>query len=84
MSEPKSDSRHWLDRPGSAAKLVRALMIFCVLVLVADFFYEKHVHYGWEKAPAFYAIFGFSAYVFLVFVATAFRRFVMRKEDYYD
>ncbi len=84
MNESQPDSTHWLDRPSSGALLARSLVILCILALVADFFYEKHVHYGWEKTPAFYAVFGFSAYIFLVFVATAFRRFVMRKEDYYD
>lgn len=84
MNEPQSDSQHWLDRPSNIRKLVRTFLVICILVLVADFFYEKHSHYGWEKSPGFYALFGFSAYVFLVFAAKAFRRFVMRKQDYYD
>jgi hypothetical protein len=39
---------------------------------------------GWEKIPAFYAIYGFVACVVLVVIAKRMRKVVIRKENYYD
>ena len=84
MTEPDSKSRHWLDRPGSVNTLIRGLVVICAVSLLADAFYEKVTHYAWEKAPGFYALFGFVSCVALVIIAKGLRRFLMRGEDYYD
>lgn len=43
-----------------------------------------HAHYGFERWPGFYGLFGFASFVFIVFAAKALRKVVMRPEDYYD
>lgn len=84
MSEDRKDRTHWLERPGSVDKIIRFLGLICAAVVVADFFYEKHGHYSWEKFPGFYAFFGFVSCVALVLAARQLRRILMRDEDYYD
>jgi hypothetical protein len=84
MNEDESRSPHWLDRPGSVRAIIRALALVCSLVVLADFFYEKHGHYSWENFPGFYAIFGFVSCVVLVLAATQLRKILKRGEDYYD
>jgi hypothetical protein len=44
---------------------------------------HKHGHFGFEKVPAFHALYGFAGFVFLVLAARVLRLFVMRDEDYY-
>ena len=84
MSEDGTNRTHWLERPGSVDKIIRFLGLICAAVVVADFFYEKHGHYSWEKFPGFYAFFGFVSCVALVLAARQLRRILMRDEDYYD
>ena len=84
MSEEGSRPSHWLERPGSVNKIIRSLALVCALVVVVDFFYEKHGHYSWENFPGFYALFGFVSCVVLVLAATQLRRILKRDEDYYD
>ena len=84
MNDIDPEPRRWLDRPGSVNKLIRALAVVCVVIFVADFFYQKQTHYSWEEAPGFYALFGFVSCVLLVIVAKWLRRILMRDEDYYD
>ena len=84
MSEDGNLSSHWLDRPGSVAKIIRMLALVCALAVVADLFYEKHGHYSWENFPGFYALFGFVSCVILVLAATQLRRILQRDEDHYD
>ncbi len=84
MNEDGSRPPRWLERPGSVLAIIRALALVCSLVVLADFFYEKHGHYSWEDFPGFYAIFGFVSCVVLVLVATQLRKILKRDEDYYD
>ena len=58
--------------------------ICLLLLLVVDFIIVKHGHFPWEKAPGFYAVYGFMACVSLIFLAKILRLMVKRKEDYYD
>lgn len=84
MNETDPEPRHWLERPGSVNKVIYALAVICIVVVVADFFYEKTTHHSWETTPGFYALFGFFSCVFLVIVAKGLRRILKRDEDYYD
>ena len=70
--------------PSAVGKLIKALVGICVLVVLADFGYEKHGHYRFEEIPGFHAAFGFVSFVFLVLTATQLRKVIMRSEDYYD
>ena len=76
--------RDWLDEPANVDRIVKALVVACVLAVVADFFYHKHGHFGFQSLFGFDAAFGFVAYVGLVSVAKLWRRIVMRSEDYYE
>jgi hypothetical protein len=85
MQEPESKTgQHWLDDPANVAKLIRLLMVLCGLLVVADFFYAKHGHFGFEEWPGFHAFYGFAAFVFIVLLGKQLRRVLMRDEDYYD
>ena len=53
-------------------------------VVLADLFYHKHGHFGFQEWFAFDAVFGFAAYVGLVNSAKLLRKLVMRPEDYYE
>ncbi len=80
----RDEKRYWLDEPRNVTTIVRLLVAVCVALVVADFFYHKHTHYGAEKLPGFFAFFGFVSAVFLVLTAKQLRRILMRDEDYYD
>lgn len=76
--------RHWLDDPRNVRKLFWILCAVCAAAFAADAFYEKHAEFEAEHLFGFYAIFGFCAYVVLIFAAKGLRRLLMRSEDYYD
>jgi len=82
-NDDKAETR-WLDRHGSVDVVCRTLYVVCALLFFADAFYVKHPHYEIEYLFGFYAIFGFVFSVGLVLSAKELRRFLMRKEDYYD
>ena len=85
MADRKDDGKtYWLDKPGSVDKVWWAPLILCAVLTAADLFYEKHPHYEIEKWFGFYSGFGFVFSVGLVLAAKELRRFLMRKEDYYD
>lgn len=55
-----------------------------LILLIIDFFIEKHGHFSWEVAPVFFAVYGFISCVSLIFIAKVLRFIVKRREDYYD
>ena len=74
---------YWLDRPANVNKIVYALCAVCGLLLLADFFYHKHVHFEIESWFGFYGWYGFVSCVGLVLAAKMMRKVVMRPEGYY-
>ncbi len=72
------------DKPKNVSRLLNGFYVICVLLVIADFIVHRHIGFGWEEIPAFYAIYGFAACVVLVVIAKKMRKIVMRKEDYYD
>lgn len=82
--ENKDEKIHFFDRPENIKRLLIGFYAICILLVVIDFVVHRHVGFDWEKIPAFYAIYGFIACVVLVVLAKIMRRYVMRKEDYYD
>ncbi len=74
----------WFDRKENQTKLWYGLLAVCGILTVSEFLYEHHPHFEIEKIPAFFEIFGFLAFVFIVFAGTALRKLIMRPEDYYD
>jgi hypothetical protein len=83
MSDEK-ENPHLFDRPENVERLLNGFYTICILLVLADFVVHRHIGFGWEKIPAFYAIYGFVACVLLVLIAKKIRNVVMRKEDYYD
>ncbi len=76
--------RYWLDDSRNVNKIVYALYAICALLVAADWFYHKHIHFDCESWFGFFGFFGFVAYVGLVLTAKLLRRVLMRREDYYD
>ena len=83
MSED-TDKKHIFDDPKNVQRLIRGFYVICALLVLADFVIHRHVSMGLERIPAFYAIYGFSAYVLLVVLSNLLRKLVMRGENYYD
>ena len=79
----QGEPRWWLDDPRNVTKIVWTLAAVCALLLTADAFYHKHAPIGIEDLFGFYALFGFVAYVGLIFLAKGLRTILMRPEDYY-
>ena len=80
----ENEKVHYLDRPENIQKLLKWFYVICALLFVADFVVHRHTKVALEEFPAFYAIFGFVAFVVLVIGSIALRKLIMRKEDYYD
>lgn len=80
---PRAERSYWLDRPGSATKIFYALIGLCTVSVLADLFYEKHVHYAAEKIIGAYGIYGFVCCVGLVLAAKELRKLLKREESYY-
>jgi hypothetical protein len=73
----------WVDGKKNIDRLVYGLYALCTILFAADFFYHKHVEFGIEKIPGFYAIYGFVMCAALVICAKALRVILKRPEDYY-
>ena len=78
------DRKYWLDDRQNITKGVWGLVIFCVILFVADAFYDKHPHFIAETYFGFFGIFGFVVCVGLVLTAKVMRILLKRGEDYYD
>ncbi len=90
QTEPESEEQaapetSWFERPENQFKMIVDLAVACVLLLLADFFYENpHPHFAIETTFGFQAWFGFVAFVGVVFLGRLLRLIVRREEDYYD
>lgn len=80
-----STDASWFERPENVRKMIVALVIVCVGLVLAEFFYTNHhPHFGIESSFAFQAWFGFVTFVVIVFLGRLLRMIVSRPEDYYD
>ncbi len=73
-----------LDSPKNRQRLLKYFYFSLAALLAIDFFIAKHGHFPWERAPGFYAVYGFIGCVSLIFIAKGLRLLVKREEDYYD
>ena len=78
------DNPGWADRPENRRLIRRVLYAACVLLVIGDFVFHRHISVDVERVPAFYALYGFAALVGVVMAAKGLRHFVKRNEDYYD
>ena len=74
---------NFLDKPKNRKSVLRYFFLSLALLIVIDFFIYKHAEFPWEGAPVFYAVYGFTACVSLIFIAKLLRFLVKRDEDYY-
>ena len=74
---------NFLDKPKNRKRVLRYFFLSLALLIVIDFFIHKHAEFPWEAAPVFYAVYGFTACVSLIFIAKFLRFLVKRDEDYY-
>lgn len=80
MTSPPDKS--WVERNGHL--IFRTLIGVCAALLLAQLFYAPHAYFEVDGLPGFYAVFGFIAFVFIVYAGKGLRRLIMRDEDYYD
>ncbi len=83
-STHKSEKPGWFERKANIDKIWYFIVAGAVLLTLSEFLYEHHPHFDIEKIPEFFEIFGFVAFVFIVFAGTALRKLIMRDEDYYE
>lgn len=74
----------WADRPGPKRAIRLALYTVCALLVLAEFFVDRHPTNDIEALPVFYALYGFLSLMVAVIAARGLRRLVRRREDYYD
>ena len=88
-----ADHHHGDEKPGWAdTKTFRTvflgiLVIAAVASAIAGFlpqFQKDHPHFDVEGMGAFFAIYGFVAFSFIVLAGQHLRKLVSRKEDYYE
>lgn len=79
-----STEKWWLDNPANVKLIISALVVVCVALFLADFFYHKHGHFAFEQWPGFYAWYGFLSYCAIVLTAKQIRKVIGRKEAYYE
>lgn len=73
----------WVDKPGSANRIFWGLAVFCGLLFLADFAYEKHGKFDIENLPGFFGVYGFICFTGLILLAKGLRVLIKRPEDYY-
>jgi hypothetical protein len=79
---PGPDDKSWFER--NVRVIFWALVGVCLALLAAEPFYKHHAYFAIDGWPGFYAVFGFIAFVFIVYAGKGLRRLIMRDEDYYD
>ena len=88
MTEHHQDgSKGWADGKAFRTALVGALVVAALVVAGAGFlpqFRKDHPHFAVEGFGAFFAIYGFAAFSFIVLAGQHLRKLVGRKETYYE
>lgn len=83
MTDSHSESG-WFEKPASIRIMIFALLGFCAVLTVAEFFYtHHHAHFDIETSFAFQAWLGFVAFVVIVFLGKGLRLIIERPEGYY-
>ena len=84
-SKDRDTKNYWLDNTKNVDKIWYSLVGICVISVLADFFYHKHVSHPVEDLiVGMHGWYSFIVCVFLVLCAKLLRKILMRSEDYYD
>jgi hypothetical protein len=73
----------WFDRPGVRRGLWVALIVTCVLTVLAEFFVKRKGHFGIDDAFGFYALLGFVSCALMILAAKGLGIWLKRPDDYY-
>ena len=83
-SKDRDTKNYWLDNKKNVDKIWYSLVGICVISVLADFFYHKHVTHPVEDLiVGMHGWYSFIVCVFLVLCAKLLRKILMRSEDYY-
>ncbi len=83
VDRPHSEPPRWLDDARNVRKVYFSLWVVCIVLLIAEFFIDKHGDIPIEHWFGFHGFFGLCACVALVLAAKLARRLLWRPEDYY-
>ena len=64
--------------------IFRLLLALCILLVVLELVVHRHSTFAWEGWLGFYAVWGFVSLFGVVIIGKQLRRFIKRREDYYD
>jgi hypothetical protein len=87
MSNHPPTKKGWADTRAFRSIFLGVLAIAAVASAVAGFlpqFQKKHPHFDVEGMGAFFGVYGFLAFSFIVLAGQHLRKLVGRKEDYYE
>ena len=91
MSTQKRNTGHTKPGAGDGSGLAvlgrrfSYLLVGIALVLmVGEFIIHRHGEFPFEDMIMFPALYGFGAFIFIVYVGKWLRSIIMRGEDYYD
>lgn len=77
----------WADTRAFRNGFLAVLVIAALASAAAGFvpaFQKKEPHFAAEAFGAFFAVYGFAAFMFIVLAGQHLRKFVSRKETYYE
>ncbi len=72
------------DLKSMGKSFTKYILIIGALLILLDFTFQRHEYFSFVEIYGFPAFFGFVSFVFIVMLGKWLRKFLMRKEDYYD
>ena len=89
--KPTDQPKHWLarrlmwaDSPKTPDRIFYILCVLCVALVAVDVIHHRHAYSELEETWAFYCMYGFLAFAFVVQAGRVLRLILKRDEDYYD
>jgi len=78
------DHATYQNRSDLKDMIFRLLLALCILLVVLELVVHRHSIFPWEGWLGFYAVWGFISLFGVVIIGKQLRRFIKRREDYYD
>lgn len=73
----------WVESRNSGKMILRGALLLSAILILLDFVIERHEKVAMAATPAFYALWGFGAFTFVVLMGWPLGRLLRRGEDYY-